>query len=47
MKTMKLTGFALAIAGLGMLASCSSDSNTTPTPLPPIGGYNSADEIGA
>lgn len=48
MKTIKLSSFALAIAlGIGAFAtSCSKDDNT-PTPLPPIGGYNSADEVGA
>jgi len=50
MKTMKLTGFSLAIAiGLGLFASCSDDDSNGggATPLPPIGGYNSADEVGA
>lgn len=50
MKTMKLTGFTLAFAlGLGLFASCSNDNNNNNSsgPLPPIGGYNSADEVGA
>lgn len=48
MKTIKLTGYAFAIAlGIGFFASCSSDDNNDPAPLPPIGGYNSADEVGA
>ncbi len=49
MKTIKLSGFALAIAlSIGFFAtSCSDDDNNDPEPLPPIGGYNSADEVGA
>lgn len=47
MKTIKLSGFALIMAvSVGFLASCSSD-DPAPTPLPPIGGYSSADEVGA
>jgi len=46
MKTIKLSGFALAIAlNIGLLVSCSN--NDSATPLPPIGGYNSADEVAA
>lgn len=45
---MKLTGFTLAFAlGLGLFASCSDDDSNDSEPLPPIGGYNSADEVGA
>ena len=51
MKTIKLTSLSLAIAlGAGLLAaSCSSsdDNNNNTTSLPPIGGYNSADEVGS
>jgi len=50
MKTMKLTGFSLAVAlGIGLLASCSSDddNNNNNNTLPPIGGYNNAGEVGA
>lgn len=44
---MKLTGFALAMAlSIGMV-SCSDDDNNVAIPLPPIGGYNSADEVGS
>ncbi|WP_309641123.1 LamG-like jellyroll fold domain-containing protein [Flavobacterium sp.] len=48
MKTMKLTGYAFAVTlGLGLVASsCSSDSSSS-EPLPAIGGFNSADEVGA
>jgi hypothetical protein len=47
MKTMKLTSFALAMAlSIGMV-SCSDDDNNVAIPLPPIGGYNSADEVGS
>lgn len=43
MKTIKLSGFALAMAlSIGLLASCGSDDAA---PLPPIGGYGSSDEI--
>lgn len=46
MKTIKLSGLALAIAlNIGLLVSCSN--NDSATPLPPIGGYNSADEVAA
>ncbi len=47
-KTMKLSGYAFAITlGLGLAAtSCSSDDSSS-TPLPAIGGYNSANEVGA
>lgn len=49
MKNMKLTGISLALAlGVGLVASCSSDDDSTNnTTLPPIGGYNSADEVGS
>ncbi len=48
MKTMKLTGFTLAIAvGLGVFAGCSSDDNNNNFTLPPIGGYNNSNEVGA
>ncbi len=48
MKTIKLSGFSLAVVfGLGLLASCSKDNNNNPTPLPPIGGYNNAGEVGS
>ena len=48
MKTLKLSGFALAMAlSIGFFVSCSDDDDPQPTPLPPIDGYNSADEVGA
>lgn len=48
MKTIKLTGFALAMAfSIGFIATSCSDDDPEPTPLPPIGGYYSADEVGA
>lgn len=50
MKTIKLTGFTLAFAlSLGVfVSSCSDDDNDDGvTMLPPIGGYNSADEVAA
>jgi len=49
MKTMKLTGFALATValGFGLMTACSSDDdNNNNIPLPPIGGYNNAGEVG-
>ena len=47
-KTMKLSGYAFAITlGLGLAAtSCSSDDSSS-TPLPDIGGYANANEVGA
>lgn len=49
MKNMKLTGISLALAlGVGLVASCNSDDDSSNnTTLPPIGGYNSADEVGS
>lgn len=48
MKTIKLSGYALAIAmGFGLIASCSSDDNNNNYTLPPIGGYNNSGEVGA
>lgn len=48
MKTVKLTGITLAFAlGLGLFASCSDDDSDSSAPLPPIGGYNNADEVGS
>ncbi len=45
MKTIKLSGFALAIAlSIGLLSSCGSDDAA---PLPPIGGYDNAGQVGA
>jgi len=45
MKTIKLTSFALAMAISMSLVSCGDDdSSSTPT-LPPIGGYNSSDDV--
>ena len=48
MKTMKLTGFALATValGFGLMTACSSDDDNNNIPLPPIGGYNNAGEVG-
>ncbi|HMI04659.1 MAG TPA: LamG-like jellyroll fold domain-containing protein [Pedobacter sp.] len=47
MKTIKLTGFTLAIALSIGLISCSDDDNDGNTTLPPIGGYNNAGEVGS
>jgi len=48
MKTIKLTGFTLAFAiSLGLLSCSDDDSNGGGATLPPIGGYNSADEVGS
>ncbi len=48
MKTIKLSGFALVMAlSVGFFASCSDSNDPEPTPLPPIGGFASADEVGA
>ncbi|SCX86552.1 LamG-like jellyroll fold domain-containing protein [Flavobacterium caeni] len=48
MKTMKLTGFALTAAlGIGLVSCSDDDNNNGFTQLPPIGGYYSADEVGA
>jgi hypothetical protein len=45
MKTNKIFISALALTGVfAMMTSCSKDSSSS---LPPIGGYNSADEVGA
>jgi hypothetical protein len=47
MKTNNLLGFALlATVGFTFLTSCSKSSDDA-TPLPSIGGYNSADEVGS
>ena len=47
MKTIKLSGFALAMTlSFGLLTSCGSDDDA-PAPLPPIDGYNNANEVGA
>lgn len=46
MKTNKFLCYSIALGlGVTMFTSCGSDDSATP--LPPIGGYNSADEIGA
>lgn len=48
MKTVKLTGITLAFAlGMGLFVSCGDDDSDSPATLPPIGGYNSADEVGS
>lgn len=44
MKTIKIYAFALMAASGAMLTSCGDDDSGT---LPPIGGYNSADEVAA
>ena len=47
MKTINFFAYSLMISGL-MLTSCGSDdSSGSNNNLPPIGGYNSADEVGA
>jgi Concanavalin A-like lectin/glucanases superfamily len=47
MKTNKILVSALAFGiAFTTLVSCGDDEETTPT-LPPIGGYNSADEVGS
>jgi hypothetical protein len=46
MKTMRLTVYSLAIAlGIGTLSSCGDDDENNNFTLPPIGGYNTSDEI--
>lgn len=48
MKTIKLSGFALVMAlSIGFFATSCSDDDPAPAPLPPIGGYDSADQVGA
>jgi len=44
MKTIKIYAFALMAASGAMLTSCGDDDSGS---LPPIGGYNSADEVAA
>lgn len=46
MKTIKFYAYALMVSSGVMLTSCGSDDDG-PAKLPPIGGYNSADEVGA
>ena len=46
MKTIKLSSYSIALAlGVAMFVSCAKDEATVQ--LPPIGGYNSANEVGA
>ena len=46
MKTIKLTGYSIAVAlGIAFFVGCSGSDDAIQ--LPPIGGYNSADEVGA
>jgi len=46
MKTNKFLCYSIALGlGVTMFTSCGSDDSATP--LPPIGGYNSADEVAA
>lgn len=45
MKTIKILAFSLMAASGMLLTSCGDDDSGTK--LPPIGGYNSADEVGA
>jgi len=47
MKTIKIFAFALMATSGALLTSCGDDESDGGTPLPPIGGYNSADEVGA
>lgn len=44
MKTIKIYAFALMAASGAMLTSCGDDDSGS-APLPPIGGYNNADEV--
>ncbi len=44
MKTIKIFAYALAITSGAVLTSCGSDDGGSS--LPPIGGFNSADEVG-
>lgn len=44
MKTIKIFAYALMATSGVLLTSCGSDDSSDP--LPPIGGYNSADEVG-
>lgn len=46
MKTIKFFAYSLMVTSGIVLTSCGSDDDGTPS-LPPIGGYNSADEVGA
>lgn len=47
MKTNKFLCYSIALGlGVTMITSCGSDDGGS-TPLPPIGGYNSADEVAA
>jgi hypothetical protein len=47
MKTIKLTGYSIAVAlGIAFFVGCAKDEPEAIV-LPPIGGYNSADEVGA
>ncbi len=46
MRTIKFVAYSLMITSGVLLTSCGSDDDGA-TPLPPIGGYNSADEVGA
>ncbi|MGV3459718.1 MAG: LamG-like jellyroll fold domain-containing protein [Flavobacterium sp.] len=46
MKTIKIFAYALMATSAVMLTSCGDDDSSS-APLPPIGGYNSADEIAA
>jgi hypothetical protein len=47
MKTIKILACSLVLASGAVLTSCGGDDDGGGTTLPPIGGYNSAGEIGA
>lgn len=47
MRTIKFFAYSLMITSGIVLTSCGSDDDGGSQPLPPIGGYNSADEVGA
>ncbi|KAF2519981.1 LamG domain-containing protein [Flavobacterium salilacus subsp. salilacus] len=47
MRTIKFVAYSLMITSGILLTSCGSDDDGGSEPLPPIGGYNSADEVGA
>ncbi|WP_294819032.1 LamG-like jellyroll fold domain-containing protein [uncultured Flavobacterium sp.] len=46
MKTIKIFAYALAVTSGVVLTSCGSDDNGGGGGLPPIGGFDSADEVG-
>ncbi|TRW27361.1 hypothetical protein FMM05_01600 [Flavobacterium zepuense] len=47
MKTIKILAYTLALTSGLVITSCGSDDEGGTAALPPIGGYNTADEVGA